>query len=428
MYVIEKIIEKTERSSVDWKRGAAGSREFPLKDYNRQDYRQVPGSVFVSEIRELELGGLVYCKWYQKYSELEWVRYRLEDLPEFYRRAGRREKYLRLELLEEYLATLEDGLHKDWLIKPVQVMRSQIADGKIPTELKTVDKYLQSSSTPVDNWQKTASDSGYLNLFAVLCGLDMMDAPVYKRVFSSRCLKDNIIGDRKIKASKVFEQAYEAGIISLAKQYHPDVDGNMDNTQILSQLGIEEYAQVLALKGPLRIALGGKQIDLAPFTCGAVLNSQTLTQAQPLPDPRIRRIITVENQANYETMSYEPETLIIFCHGYFTPRERGFLIKLRDCLSGQPVEYYHTGDLDYGGICIFQYNRRRIFPELRPLYMDVEQYERYREKAEPLGEETVKKLRELEEPLLQPLIARMAADGMGIEQEQFMDEIAETQE
>lgn len=420
MYVIDKIIEKTERSTVDWRRGSTGTREFPLKEYHKQDYRQVSGSTLAAEVRMLEQEELLHCKWYQKYSELDWFRYNLEDLPKFYQRAGRREKYLRLELLAEYLGNLEAELERPWIQGIIRDMREQIEAGKLPPELKAVDLYLQNSGSPVENWQEIAADSGYLNLFAVLCGLDKLETPVYKRIFSSSFLKDTVIGGKKIKASKVFEKSCEESIISFAKRFHPDVDENMDNTQILSQLGIEEYAQVLALKGPMKLELNGQIIDLAPFTCGAVLNSQTLTQANPVADTRIRKIITVENQANYEAMAYEPGTLIIFCHGYFTPRERLFLVKLRDCLSGQPVEYFHTGDLDYGGICIFRYNRRRIFPGLKPLYMDTEQYERYRQKAEPMEPETIKKLIELDEPLLQPLIALMAAEGMGIEQEQFV--------
>ncbi len=420
MYVIDKIIEKTERSSVDWRRDAAGTREFPLKEYHKKDYGTVPISELARELRGLEEEGLLNCRWYQKYSEPEWCRYRLEDLSEFYRRAGRREKYLRLELLAQYLHWFGQGIKKDWLRRLVGDLEEQLEEGKIPSELKAAESYLQSMGNPVGNWPESAESCGQMGLFAVLGEIDRLETPVYKRVFSSRCLKDQASHGKTVKSSKAFEQIYQGAVISLAKQYHPDVDDNMDATQVLSQLGIEEYAQVLALKGPARLLLGGREIDLAPFVCGAVLNSQTLTQGTPVKDLRIQRVITVENQANYEAMPYEPGTLIIFCHGYFTPRERTFLKKLRACLEGQPVEYLHTGDLDYGGVCIFQYNRRMIFPELQPFLMDAEQFERYREYAEPLEPETLEKLRRVREPLLQPLIGRMLETGMGVEQEKFL--------
>lgn len=427
-YVIDKIIEKTERSATDWGEGAVGNRSFPLKEYHEKDYKQVPRSDFAAEVRALELEGLLQCRWYQRYSEVDKVTYRLEDLPEFYRRAGRREKYRRLELLLQYICEQKAQVRCGWIAAYLQELEMRLRDGKIPSDLKEADTYLQSTERPVDNWPDNPNCCGQLELFDVLRGLDALKEPMYKRVFSSTCLKDRVEQGKLMKASKVFEHCYQSTVISIARRYHPDVDDSMDDTQILSQLYLEEYAQQLAVKGPLRLVLSGQkdnveageEIDLAPFLYGAVLNSQTLNHAVPSGHQEIRKIITVENQANYEAMPYEPGTLIVFCHGYFTPREREFLKKLYGCLKERPVEYYHTGDLDYGGICIFRYNRERIFPELQPLYMDVTQYERYRHKAEPLEGGIAEKLRQLDEPLLQPLIKRMAEEGMGIEQENFL--------
>lgn len=428
-YVIEKILEKAERSTIDWHKGAAGNRSFPLKEYHETDYKTVSRSDFAAEVRALELAGLFTCKWYERYSEVRDIKYRLEDLPEFYLRAGRREKYRRWELLYQYVRLQKERITKTWIQNFLEELELHLTEGKLPGELKAAESYLYNTDNPVDNWPEMAEDCGQLELFAVLRSLDSLHDPVYKRVFSSGCLKDKTVKDKTIKgktrkASKAFEQDYQSSVISIAKRFHPDVDDSMDDTQILSQLYLEEYAQELAVKGPLRLSVNGEQngreIDLAPFLYGAVLNSQTLKHGLPSLNQDIKTIITVENQANYEAMPYEPDTLIIFCHGYFTPREREFLKKLSDCLKETPVKYYHTGDLDYGGVCIFRYNRTRIFPELKPLRMNVEQYEKYLHKAEPLEPGIADKLRAVEEPLLQPLIDRMVRDGLGIEQENFV--------
>lgn len=419
-YVIDKIIERTERSSLDWKMGAAGNRSFPLKEYHENDYKKVGRSDFAAQVRTLELEDLLQCRWYERYSELDKVTYRLEDLPEFYRRAGRREKYLRQELLLQYVCHQKTRVEGCWIMEYLQELENRLREGKVPGDLKAAETYLQPSENPVDNWQENPEVCGKLELFAVLRSLDALREPVYKRVFSSGCLKDRVEGGKVLKASKVFEHCYQGTVLSIVRRYHPDVDDSMDDTQVLSQIYLEEYAQQLAVKGSLRLVLDGEEIDLAPFRYGAVLNSQTLKYGIPSPSQEVCRIITVENQANYEAMPYEAGTLIIFCHGYFTPREREFLKKLYECLREKPVEYYHTGDLDYGGVCIFRYNRERIFPELQPLWMDAAQYERYLHKAEPLGTEIVEKLKKIEEPLLQPLIERMAEAGMGVEQENFL--------
>lgn len=423
-YVIDKIIEKAEKSTVDWLEGAAGSRSFPLKEYHEKDYKKAGRSDFAGEVRELELQGLLRCRWYQRYSEASEIKYRLEDLEVFYRLSGRREKHIRISLMSAYIEELLQRTESDWIQAVFSDMLRRLQEGRIPAELKPADIFLQNPDHPVDNWEAEAGSCGLFDIFLVLEGLDKLNNPVYKRVFSSHVLKDRQSGQKTVKASKVFETFCQSTIIAMARQHHPFVEEDMDNTQVLSQIFIEEYAQELAVKGPLVIEIDGREIDLASFSYGTVLNSQTLKNGHPSLRQNIRRIITVENKANYEAMPYETGTLIIFCHGYFTPRERVFLQELYRNLKRQtdnpPMEYYHTGDLDYGGICIFRYIRSQIFPELKPLYMDVAQYEAYAGKSEELAPETLEKLKALEEPLLQPLIKRLLKEGRGIEQECFI--------
>lgn len=131
-------------------------------------------------------------------------------------------------------------------------------------------------------------------------------------------------------------------------------------------------------------------------------------------------MITVENKANYMSMPYEEGILLIFSHGYFTPKEREFLQGLERVLCDDEVEFYHTGDLDYGGICIFRYIKDRIFPKLRPIMMDVEQYERYKEQALPIEDTTWEKLNALKVPEMQLLINQILKERKVIEQESFL--------
>jgi hypothetical protein len=131
----------------------------------------------------------------------------------------------------------------------------------------------------------------------------------------------------------------------------------------------------------------------------------------------------VENKANFVSMPFEEGTLIVFSHGFFSPLERDFLKKLEQVLEeqpGEPVQYVHTGDLDYGGIRIFQHIRKNIFPKLQPYRMDAEQYDRYLPYASEMEDATLDKLKQMDEPRLQPLIDRIIAEKKVIEQEQFL--------
>ena len=64
----------------------------------------------------------------------------------------------------------------------------------------------------------------------------------------------------------------------------------------------------------------------------------------------------------------------IFCHGFFSPKEVRFLKTICDLVS-EECEFYHWGDLDYGGICIFQFIKAQVFPKLLPYKMSQEDFE-----------------------------------------------------
>ena len=111
----------------------------------------------------------------------------------------------------------------------------------------------------------------------------------------------------------------------------------MTDDEILSVHGILSYAQVMEWKGPLLYKLKGGQeyiedkarekeyeIDTSQNQYGTVINSQTLERAFPVSIKGVQRIVTIENKANYEEMKYREDTLYLFCHGFYSPKERIF--------------------------------------------------------------------------------------------------------
>lgn len=210
-------------------------------------------------------------------------------------------------------------------------------------------------------------------------------------------------------------------MIKLVRRFGTDfIDEAMTDSDVLSQIFIEEYSSSLEIKGALNLEIGENTINYSKFIYGTALNSETLKKAKICGQQAIKKIVTVENKVNFVSMPFEENTLIVFCHGYFTPLEKKFLIKLYEVLCKYTdIEYYHTGDLDYGGIKIFQYNKR-VFPELKPLNMDIETFEKYIDYAEPIKNETLLKLKNINEPLLNNLIDKIFSIGKGIEQENFI--------
>ncbi|MEK5180351.1 Wadjet anti-phage system protein JetD domain-containing protein [Paenibacillus odorifer] len=401
MILIEKIIGKYEKSAQDWKGESVGNRSLRIQ---QKDYDEVGKSRLLQEAGELEAQGLLRVKWFNNKTDIEKIIFSLEDIPNLYQMLGKTSKAESLKQTSEFVNKQMKGAKKHWIRACYEEILRQLENGIIPKNLLLV------SETGHENSKEIVVGEADFNLFCIcLNALDVLQEPIYKRIFSKYHLGN----------SKTFEKILQSRIISQARKYHPDVDDNMSESEVLSQLYIEEYSQELAVKGELILEVSGERIDLSKFIYGTVLNSEMLKYAQIATQQKIRKIITVENKANYISMKYEPGTLIIFSHGYFSPKERDFLKELGRML-GKEVAYFHTGDLDYGGVKIFQYIRIHIFPQLHPFLMDVAQYETYETMGEKMDDSTWLKISKLKEPMLQPLIDMIVKKKIVIEQESFL--------
>lgn len=394
MYLVRKIIAKCEKSASDWKVGASGGRTMKIE---QTDYDRVGKSALIDEILALEKAGLFTgVKWIIRGSDAERVSYRVEKLPDFYsllklEEPGFSSKYEKIQAYQKRIqGELDRRFHKMWITDYCQWMLERLERGDLFKDLEKLDIYLPA-----------------------LRGIDGLEEPVFKRIFSKKWLGN----------SKTFAEAAEKHIITLARTWCGEIDEGMDDKTVLSQLYIEEYAQELAMKGPLRIELSGKEIDLSAFIYGTVLNSETLKNGKLCSSqPDVRRVVTIENKANFVSAAYEPHTLYIFSHGYFSPRERDFLICLREILDkNNPVKYYHSGDLDYGGIRIFEYIRKRIFPEVQPFNMDVQVFEKYTKYTEKMEESARNKLAGMAvSERMAALAEKIVKSGRTLEQEIFL--------
>ncbi len=389
MYIVDKIINRCERSTKDWKKESSGIRSFKVEE---KDYSTCGRLEFLEEAKELEAKGLISLKWLIRGSDIRTVSYSLKNMDQFYELADREPKWKKIERQKEKLEIELREISTEW-----------------------IKRYYEDLIYRNDPEHKLKMPDKFEFYFPVFRGLDKLKSPVYKRIFSREYMEN----------SKAFEKDAEDYIVSKARKFCEDVEEEMDKTQVLSQIYIEEYSQEMEVKGPLGIRLqkNGEyaEINLKNYFYGTVLNSETLKNAEILPDQsEIHRIITIENKANFVSAPYEKNTLYIFTHGYFSPRERAFLQKLEFVLSDQNVQFYHSGDLDYGGVKIFEYIQNKIFTKLMPLQMDVQTYHKYLKYGEKMSDETVDKLRKVKIPKLQQLIDEIIDKKLSIEQECFL--------
>ena len=265
-----------------------------------------------------------------------------------------------------------------------------------------------------------AEDEEFLKCLKALADLK---EPEWKRVFSSKVFEKK----NDITPSKVFERIYQGAVIEALK-YSPQYEEGMSDDEILAAHGILSYSQTLEWKGAVEYCMTDrngtaieKKIDTSLNYYGTVLNAQTLEHAVPNLRNSVEKIIVIENKANYESMEYDPKVLYIFCHGYFSPKEVRFLQMLMKT-APKEIQCYHWGDMDYGGIQIFLYNEKNIFPNLTPWKMDVLSYEDALKngKGIKLNSEKKKKLEALNAGQLEALKQCILESEMEIEQEMLI--------
>lgn len=248
--------------------------------------------------------------------------------------------------------------------------------------------------------------------FQCLNAIARQEEPVWERVFSARVLND----------SKLFRNEYRDRVVTVLMNYSPYYIDGMNDDEILDAHEIHSYAQTVEWKGPLQYRLDGQvPIDTSCNYYGTVLNTQTMEHAVAYALPGCRRIMTIENKANYESMCYAEDTLYIFCHGFFTPKEVRFLRRICDIVPPE-CEFYHWGDMDFGGISIFQFIKGQVFPKVMPYKMGADDFQKAVEAGAgiPLKADTRAKLEGKDAGLLTELKDMILKTDLTIEQERLL--------
>ena len=260
-------------------------------------------------------------------------------------------------------------------------------------------------------------EDGYL--YQCLNELLCLEEPVEKPIFSARVLKNANFPEENLTPSKVFRKKYESKVISVLKEYSPEYEEGMSDDELLAAHGILSYTQTLEWKGSLAYVLDGDlRVDTSNQRYGTILGTQTLEHAVPESLSGVKKVYIIENKANFEKMKFRKEELYIFCHGFFSPKEVRFLKKIRD-VADEGTEFYHWGDLDYGGIRIFQFNKTNVFPELMPYKMVRKDYEEAMRSGAgvPIADAKKEKLEKLNAGELSELKKCILDYGFEIEQE-----------
>lgn len=137
-----------------------------------------------------------------------------------------------------------------------------------------------------------------------------------------------------------------------------------DNENIFEEKGILQVPPFVYLKGKCVITIGNQTIDL---------NKISKAIALPIDDldimnfTNISKVITIENYTTFFDYIDE-ESLIIYLGGFSTRSQKQLLLKLKENCN----DFYHFGDIDYGGFTILNNLVNDLEIDVKGINMDLQ--------------------------------------------------------
>ena len=192
-YLVRRILDKIESSSVDWRENASGNRSLKIQ---QEDFNRAGKSELLEEARMLEQRGLVQIKWLEYGNDIEKITYCLKQAGQFYELSGLTPKWERIQEERQTLCRWSKQAQTGWLKAYYEDQAASLEKGKQSSDLQ---KYGE-------------------QLFTCLDALEKLKEPVYQRVFSVAVLG----------STKVFENVLRTRVVSILSAYHPDVDEAME--------------------------------------------------------------------------------------------------------------------------------------------------------------------------------------------------------
>jgi len=351
--LLERLLDKYEKSRA-YTGQAKGSRrimlkllqgDFPEYDLENPEARETINAV----IREYAAKELVDYNWlkHEEGNIIEKVWLRLDSLQGAYSEIGRTPKG---EIVDEILGMVyqaQTEISSEWIRQYLNELQTGIeqkrsAQPHIPDDAE----YAKTLLTALKTIDKIGREE------------------CLERVFSQKYLGD----------SKAFEKTVRKKVAAIIRKYLSDVSGaeTLTDEEALCSVGIVKAPEMFDFCGNLIAKLNDRTVDFSPFIYGAAINSKTASEIEITGLNPVRRILFIENKANY--LDYikkkEPDELIIYHGGFYSPLKGNFFRKLYYAGIKAGIEFLHWSDIDLGGFHLFVRLRDSIIPELQPYLMD----------------------------------------------------------
>lgn len=412
IWLLERLLKKYENS----KAFVSGvfSRRIMIDAKNQEElqkYMESPDEkpLFLSVLESLKRENLIDYSWvkYEKGNLIDkiWLIPEEEAVRKCYLRLQRIPKKDLADNLKEQIQFYSQGLCGDTAVSRfLQEMFGELEESRRIPRFFTED--------------------GKLNEDILKCLIFMEDNEdeLMERLLSSRLYED----------SKHFERNLKSKVLSILryvkKKENEDI---LEDDELLREKGIVRWPEIMEFTGRISAVL--KDDSLIQFSTqryGAYINSDTVKQVREVTAEGIKRVMFIENKANYiwyVSHQKSEEELVVFHGGCYSPVKGQWLQKIYNGTKkqGGKIVYHHWSDIDVGGFHMFHRLKKNIIPELEPYKMDETTLDTFKDQAMKIQSaaysNTLKEMEQDEDyKEFWAVIKKMLAFGIRLEQEQII--------
>lgn len=375
--ILWALIDKYERSSlfIDEKQSTrrillkfydGGKSDFPYYDIEQSE-RRISVNRAVLELAELNLISFEWMKGERDHIVAKvWLN--IDKLQYAYEVADRKSKR---DVVDEICLEILD-------------MQEQVSSSWFKEFFSDAYTAVSQKCSVINSIPADKDERNYL--FTAIREIDKISSEVTERVFSLQCFGD----------SKKFERVARSRIISILRRYL-ECDDDTRDEEILRQIGIVKYPEQFEFCGKICLAIGAKLVDFTPLRFGSSINISDLSRGRLVILPYVKRILTIENRANYIEYirkNMVDDELVLYHAGQYSPSKKQFFLAVAKKMPEDCI-WEHWGDIDYGGFSMLARLRREIWQEVKPYRMNISELMKYKHLAAQITPQYAQKLKML---------------------------------
>lgn len=367
-WVLEKLIEKYERSKAFTDtavRRKVGLRVQSEKELVPRLEAAEQKEQFLEALRTLKRAGVIDYSWvkYEQGNLVDRVWLVLEEgmIRQAYERSGRTSKQGRIDRLLLLILRYEEKVRQK---------------GDIYHFLEEMEVILKDSH----RIPRFFFEDEMLNEDLLKCLVYMSDNTdeIQVRVLSVSLYRD----------SKHLERSVMAKVLSILRWLKRQEEEELpSDEELLWERGVVKWPEILEFTGNISVKLTDESvIDYGPHRYGAYINSDTVKQVEAVDLSQIRRIIWIENKANYIWYCGHEKgakELVLYHGGCYSPVKGIWFQKIYE--AGKCKQCVHWSDIDVGGFRIFTRLKKNIAATLQPYRMDRETLLAYQDCGMPIS-------------------------------------------